>query len=229
MKVNIGLNKNKSMGKITLLVVPFLYFFILLLISYFVGKTGYAKIKSQRKDVISAKKTENILVEKEAELKTIKEISNYIKPVSIALPDKNPALILISQIKYLSNLNDLNLGDFKIGSMAGDEANSKLNLSFSLSGSYLNVFSFLTGTKTLLPILTLQKAEFGFQEDMASAEIILNSFWAPYPEKLPPVTEPILKLTDDNINTLGRVSVFTPPVFSTLNPSGPIQRANPFF
>jgi len=229
MPINIGIEKNQSLGKISVLVIYFFWFFLLVLISYFVGKAGYSKIQSQRSAVVSARKTENVLVEKESELKSSTKIYTYVKQVSIALPDKNPALVLISQIRNLSSLNVSTLEDLRIGGMAGTEVVSKVNISFSLNGRYPDLMSFLKDTKTLSPLLTIQKVDFSNLEDVALVDVILNSYWSPYPEKLPPITEPILKFTTEDLNILGQVSGNTTPVFSTLTPLAPFPRENPFF
>ncbi|OGM09016.1 hypothetical protein A2W13_00560 [Candidatus Woesebacteria bacterium RBG_16_36_11] len=229
MPINIGIEKNQSLGKISGLIVPFIWFFVLIIISYFVAKAGYAKIQSQRAAVVSARKTENVLVEKESELNRNRQVYSYVKPVSIALPDRNPALVLISQIRNLSALNVSTLTDLRIGGMAGADTISKVSISFSLNGSYADLMSFLKDTKSVSPLLTIQKVDFSSLDAMALVDVILSSYWSPYPEKLPPITEPIQKFTNEDLNILGQVSGNTLPVFSTLTPLAPFPRENPFF
>jgi hypothetical protein len=228
MALNLAVKPQKSVSTIMLL-MPVAYFVVLLVVSYFVVKAGYAKIKSLRASIASAKKVESVLAEKESILKTVSaNISYYVLPVSIALPEKNPALYLISQIRSLSEQNATDLQEFKLGS-AGQGQDSQLNLSLSLRGDYPNVISLLNGLETLAPILSLNKVEMSLSGSVVNADMVVGSYWSAYPDKLPSVTDPIQELTKTNNETLKKVVQLTPPFFTTLTPTEPYGRQNPFF
>ena len=228
MKININTAQNPSLGKIAYLLVPVIWLVVLVTVSYFVGNTGYAKIKSQRQAVVSAKKTENIMVEKEAEIKNSKQYSLYVQPVSLALPDKNPTLILISVLRNMATSATIAMNNLRLSAGAEVSGAKQVNITFSAAGSYTNIMSLLKSSKTAAPLLTLQKVEFSILGDSMTGDFTFSSFYSAYPEKLPSVTEPISKLSAQNIETLKAVSNFTPPVFTKIPPAGPYERANPF-
>ena len=228
MAINLAVKTQKPTSSIVLL-IPIAYLIILFTISYFVIKTGYSKIKSQRALIANAKKMEAVLLEKESSLKAISsEISQYVSPVSIALPDKNPALFLISQIKGLSDQSSTSMTDFKIGGgSAGTEP--KIRLSYKLTGPYSNIISFFKASETIAPIVSLQKLEMSILNDIANVDVSMDSYWSEYPEKIPSLTDPISKLSSSNYEALDKVIGLTPPFFTSLSPTGPTLRQNPFF
>ena len=63
--------------------------------------------------------------------------------------------------------------------------------------------------------------------------ISLNSFWSPLPTKLPPLSEPLVTLNEEEQTLLGNLENNTPPVF-TENPlenvssSSGVVRTDPF-
>ena len=227
-KLNITTKQNASLDKMSYLLVPFLWFAILIVVSYFVAKTGISKIQSQRQQVVSAKRTETILADKEKEIKGVRNYEMYVQPVSVALPNKNPALILISVMRDMSTLYNVTVTDLRFGSGGGRSGFPQVSIGFGMVGTYNDFISFLDATKTTSPLLTLESVEFSILEDNTSGEVNLNSYYSDYPDKLPAITEPIKKLTPENINTLKSVYSFKPPVFNEIPPSGPYGRTNPF-
>jgi Tfp pilus assembly protein PilO len=216
---------------VQVLLLPIIYIVILVSISYFAIKTGYDKITSQRRSISSAKQVEKVLGEKESVLQEAQaETTDFVNAAAIALPERNPSLAVISQIKSLIGTEGVALSDLKLGSSIGTDVTgaSSVNISFSISGDAIQVFDFVRSTATVAPILRIESADISFVESQANLDARARSYWAPFPEKLPSITEPINKLTDAEYKILRDLSGLNPPQFTELSPTGTTGRTNPF-
>jgi len=101
-------------------------------------------------------------------------------------------------------------------------------LNFDLNGSLENIISFLKVIKNFAPIVNCEKLELNQSSGMYRASVTLRSYWAPYPTKIPAITQPLSDFTEDELDMVTRISKLTPPPFSTIYPSAPGERINPF-
>ena len=208
-----------------ILLLPVLYLVILIIVLIISLRIGYTKIKSQKVSLASLKKMENVLKEKEATLREFQDMaSKYVTDANVALPQKNPILFVISQMKNLSNEKLLVLENFSLGKGTSES----IKVSFSIYGDLEQLVSFTRDTQNLSPVTTLNQVKIAFADEMATFDTSLNTFWAPYPEKIPSVSEPIVKLTSEENETLKSLSSLIPPAFSVTSPTGPYPRVSPF-
>lgn len=205
-----------------------------LLISIFliiaVAKIGLGKVLSLREEISQAETDKTILTEKlntltslSADLQSNSQLSSY------ALPDKNPALSVISQLKSLGNQNLVSLSKIKSGTNTGGPASvSSVGVTFEVIGPKDGIIAFLTSLKKIAPLIQIDKIKLSQVVDQANASISVASFWAPYPTKLPEITSPISNLSADEVTTLSAISRLTPPQFVSLSPSTTAGKSDPF-
>lgn len=229
---DLKLTKKSSVSpNITTLALPIIYLVVLVIVAFISIKAGYQQIDKQRKDVNAAKKTESILNEKYNTLQDAQSfISKYVDPASFALPDKNPSLYILSQMKQLTSLRPVVVADFNFGrgSTLTSEDIGSVSMSFNISGSVNDVISYYQDMIKLAPIITFATFDITTDSQALQVDTRADSFYAEYPDKLPSITQPISKLTSSEMQTLEEISTLTPPSFTTLDPNGPFTRENPF-
>src|SRR3972149_11308684 len=133
----LTLGKKLITPNIRVFIPPLLFLGILIIISILAARVGFARIGSQREELAGARRNENILSQKESVLRELQtDVPGYAQTAATVLPEKNPALILISQLKTLSAPQGLILGNFKVGSEIGGEgAIATVDVTFSVDGS----------------------------------------------------------------------------------------------
>jgi len=204
---------------------------LLVILSVFAFRFGFAKISEQRQNVSTARQNESVLSQKESILKDIQSgVPSYVKAVAAALPEKNPSLSMVSQIRILSSEKGLSLGNIKVGSeiAAGGASISEVDVTFGIEGPAAEIVSFLAAVKELAPVSTIEKAKINRSSIGTRADITLRVYKSEFPQKLPSLTEPARALTDDEKTTLTKLSALRLPIFTDLTPQGGGVRENPF-
>lgn len=196
---------------------------------FIVGKVGFNKITSQKIEIEKTEKNIIILSQKQEILLKVEEtLSSDIKFFSLALPDSNPSLSVIYQIKTFSLENGVFFEDIKSGGESKLQNYSKVDLKFDLTGDLNGILSFLKLTETFAPIVTVEKLELSQSSGTHKGSIALKGYWAPFPEKIPAVTQPIGDFTEDELKIITKISNLSVPQFSSVYPQEPTSRENPF-
>ena len=208
-------------------VAPLLIVIILFVI---VGKFGVPKVLEVRSKVESAQKTEKVLTQKLSLLQTLSSDSGVkMNIVSVALPDANPAVAAMSQLKSLA----LNQGVVLHGitSNAGAVGASGLNevsIKFTLDGGRQQIFSYLNEIAKIAPITSVRKVAMTESAGGVSADINVVSYWAQFPKTIPAVDTPVEDFTAADKNILSDLSALIQPVFFEMIPSSGDINPNPF-
>ncbi len=208
-------------------VVPLL---VIIVLFVFLGKIGFGKISEIRSQIASARHDQAVLTEKLDILRTV--AVNGVQDSNIAtnsLPDSNPTLLAMSQLKTLAAGSGLLLRSLKSSSVVTSEQqlNSVL-LEFNITGTKSGIETFLSDIRTFSPISVLDSAKVTQSGDILMATITVRSFWAPFPSKLPSTIEEFSDLTPDEKETLANLSALTQPSFVTLPPPSESVKQDPF-
>lgn len=223
------MKKSRFSASVMAIAVPLGYLLAALLISLFGLKTGIGKLGEQSRVLSGAKKTQSTLQQKESLLRQMQtEVSGQIDILANVIPEKNPALTMITQLKNLALTSGITLTSFKIGSQNDSGAVSFVDLSFDVEGGVSSLVTFLNSLKTLAPLSAIDKAKMNQLGGIASVNVSLRVYFAAYPQKLPSLTEAINGLTPEETDLLGSLSALTLPTFTTLSPQAPSLRENPF-
>lgn len=208
---------------------PFLYLAASVLLFSLVMKIGVTKISEQRKTISESTATQGVLQQKESFLREVEtEVSDFVDASANAIPEKNPALTMIAQLKNLAVVQGLTLTSFKVGSDSLTSGVSSVEVTFGVDGTTTNVLSFIQALSTAAPISSIEKAKVNTVGGIASANVSLKVYFAEYPTKLPALTEPISTLSAEERTLLDTLSALTLPSFTKLNPQEPGIRGNPF-
>jgi hypothetical protein len=215
---------------IEVMVVPIILITVLIILSILVAKIGISKVNSQREKLTVAQRDETIFKQKQEILQEVQgEVLSLADLSASAVPNKNPALAVISQLKNLASLRSVVLSNLQVGSKSGAEKGmSKVDISFDVDGDFSSVLDFLQDTSKIAPISQIEKIEINQTVGATRANTTMVSFWAPFPKKLPPLTEAAKDLSVEELSLIRSLSELTPPVFLEIAPSVPSARADPF-
>ena len=206
---------------------PLLIVIVLFLI---VGKFGVPKVLELRSQVKSAQKTEEKLTQKLNLLQTLSsDVALKANIVSSALPDTNPALAVMSQLKNLALNQGVVLSEMRSSSATGGTGGlNEVAISFKLDGARPQVNSYLAEVTKIAPITTVRKITINETAGGTSADIGVVSYWADFPKTIPAVTEPITDFSPEDKKILSNVSTLIQPTFMKIPPSSGDINPSPF-
>lgn len=232
------MRKQKSKGSTKVNIVPILiYSFIGITIFgliIYVTNLSYTKITSANTRIKALETQNNTLQEKVDDLKSIDStILGKSEDVVLALPEDDPALLSIYEIRKKIDENDLIMSKVGNASVGGKEKESYKNggLDFAIDGDLDSILKFLLSTKEILPIVNIKSVTYqlsvraGFGSE---SNITFLTYWSALPTEIPPINEPIKSLSSDEEDLLSEISKYEKPDISTLEPEGPYEREDPF-
>jgi len=196
----------------------------------FVGNFGVSKVIGVRSQITSAQNSEATLTQKLNLLQTLSTTASAGAPVAAsAVPDANPALSVISQLKTLALQNGVVITGIK--STSGVSASSGMSeaaISFAVDGAIPSVFDFLAGTATVAPIMVVDKITIAEALGSIKADVSVKSYWADFPKTIPSIDAPVTDLTAAEKKTLTTVTGLTQPAFTQVTASQEGTNPNPF-
>jgi len=225
-------SKNKAFipQKMRVMLLPLVLLLAMVTLSIIVFKVGVAKISTQRVELKKASKNETILTQKQQVLQTLENnILSYADTAIIAMPDKNPSLIVLSQLKTLAEKNAITLSEIKIGSKTSDKSGTfKTTILFEIEGTLFQVLNYLISTKSFAPLSVVDRVDIAQASGAIRASVNLTVFWVPLPTKLPAISEPVRELSADETNLITELSSLEQPFFTQVLPAAPSARIDPF-
>lgn len=216
--------------KMRVMLLPLALLLAMITLSIIVFKVGVAKISTQRAELQKATKNETILTQKQQVLQTLEDnILSYTDTVIIAMPDKNPSLMALSQLKTLAERNAISLSEIKVGSKTSDKSGIfKTTILFEVEGALFQVLDYLISTKSFAPLSVVNRVNITQAGGVIRASVSLTVFWVPLPTKLPAISEPVTELSANEINLITELSSLEQPLFTQISPAAPSARIDPF-
>lgn len=203
---------------------------IVVLLFYIVSKFGFMKIKEIKQQINTNKKTISVLSGKLKILQSVSAAYSSGSDASLtALPDKNPTLSVISQLKLLASSSSVMISDVK-SSLPGELADlSYVATSFIAAGTKDSIISFTRAINTIAPISIIEKIDMSTNAGYSEANISIKTYFAPLPKTIPTVTQAVTDLTASEKSLLSEISILTPPVFGeVVQTEGGSINQNPF-
>lgn len=196
-----------------------------------VGNFGISKISDIRTQIDSARIAQNVLTQKVSTLQSLGgTIATYSSAASVALPDSNTSLAVISQLRNLSAANTLLISNIKTASEAKDPSGlSRVDISFDVDGGLAQITTFLKAVGTIAPIANISQIKINESNGTVKASVSARSYWSALPATLPTTTQALDNLTPDEQAVLTTVNSLTQPTFGAVAPaSGGAVKSNPF-
>lgn len=201
---------------------------VILTLFVILGQIGFAKISDIREKISAADHDQLILTQKLDMLKTVSQTGVHdANVVTNTLPDNNPSLVVVSQLKNIGG----NLQIDSIKSAAGPSEANDLNtvqISFTVRGDRDGIESFLNSINTFAPLSILNKVKLAQSGGNFSADVTVISYWSPLPTKLPDTIEDFGDITAEDKQTLANISALAQPQFVSLPPADSNGKTDPF-
>lgn len=205
---------------------------VIILLFIFVGKFGVNQIKNIRTNIADTKKSQTILTEKLRILKSISADAGIGTNWTLfTLPKSNPSLQVISQLKLLSSMNSVIIGNIKSSLSSADaKGSSYITTTFKVSGSRESIVAFVKAIDTIAPITFVEKMELTESSGVNIANITSRTYWAPLPSTIPQVTQSVNDLTPSEKALLTQIGQLSFPIASdlTVGTSSGAFNENPF-
>jgi hypothetical protein len=177
--------------------------------------------------------TENqLLTQKRDALKEVQpSVLDLSGDTAIALPDRNPLLWTLSQLKaYLENQESVVITKFSLeGETPLTESVKSLPFTFELRAlSVDDVLALTDYVSTIAPITKVDVVTLTQSGEFVNAKVVMSVYWSAYPTELSGITQPVTSLEQSDMDTLAQLSGLVKPAFGVLSPSAPTVRENPF-
>lgn len=209
-------------------VLPLIVIIVLFVI---LGKLAFRKISDIQNQIATAKHDKQVLTEKLDLFKSM-AVSGVqdSNEVSASLPDTNPSLSVVSQLKRLALENGLLFNSVKSQSdqQQQDSEIKTVRLSFELFGGDTEIKNFLLTLNSIAPITVLNGAKITRVESGYSGKIDITAFWADFPKTRPASIEEYQDLTEDERNILSTIRTLRQPQFVNLPSVVEGGKENPF-
>ncbi len=219
-----------------LLSMPLIIIGFAVLLAYILISSAIPKTKAELNKIKEAKIRLSILEQRIAVLKEFRAgvIADKTDTVYTVFPDKNPASINLSQIKSLASEDEIIIKSVKFELESNfDSAIKESNVTYELEAKDLSTLvRFLLKLDSIAPITRIHNLEVlnsGLEESKVNAKLIESVYWSALPTGLPPLTEPINQLTNEEIVLINKIYSFRLPQYSILQPEIQAEeRLNPF-
>lgn len=191
------------------------------ILSVIVGNYGFGRISSLQAEIAQARQNQSILTQKISMLQSVSAtVGTGSQIAASALPEKNPAIAALSQIKSLAVQNVVALTNLKAGAGAQDASGlSATGITFDVAGPRAGVIAFLDSIGKIAPITMVDRIKLTENGGVSQATIAVRSFWAGFPKNLPAATENLTDFTPAERDVLNKISGLTQPQFVELPPT----------
>lgn len=210
---------------------PIVTLVLIVIIGIVVLKLGISKVTASNQSLKDKKSEELMLGEKLDGLKknplgSLESANSLV----VALPEKNPIMAMISQIKRFSIEEDISVGKLEVSNVSSDADMNSVQLAVGLSSNDLaRLLNFVNKIPEFAPVSNIYEVKVGpVGTDSFQALLSMNVFWSKFPETIPSVSDPVKVLTEDETKILEAISRLIAPEYQTLDPISPVERPNPF-
>jgi Tfp pilus assembly protein PilO len=216
---------------VRVLLIPAILAGSLTIISLVAIKNSYTRISAEISKLQEAERTENILQEK---VNLLTEMSPLLisqtDQTVVALPDKNPSIVMLIQLNLLAEKYSLVFLNKEAGSPSELSGSlSRTPISFSLEGEMSQLISFVKEISSLAPLSTVDEMRTSKAlEEGYNMSIKMSVYFSEFPEKIPPLTEPVKTLNSDEQRTLDIVQKLKKPEIVEVTTTRPEKREDPF-
>lgn len=222
---------NKAIEKnIQVLGVPILTILGIVLAFFLVGNLVYGKISELLLQNDVAQKMSTTLKNKLSSLQANQsQVSDLAQSLTNALPAANTSLETASQLKLIAAENVLTLQNFSSGQEVVDGGIMHVDIVFDAEGQADSILNFLVATNTIAPINKVKRLKLtgGTNGGPARANVLISSYWAQFPTKIPAVSDPLQDITPEEQTLLTQLTSLRQPQFVELSPEAG-GKADPF-
>lgn len=201
----------------------------IILLAVIVVKFGLGKVSDTRSKMLVTQKNQSVLLDKLSIIRNFNEsLAGRSGAILIALPDSNPSLAVLNQIKNLGFQSGVVISSIKSGvEVKEDTGISRVDITFDIDGSRVNILNFVKNVPTIAPITLVYQVKINETSASARANVTLRTFWAQLPSQLPILTEAVKGLDQNEMELISQIEGLTKPQFTQV-PAAPSGKDDPF-
>lgn len=194
-------SNRKQLKDLQSYLVPGLVIIASLFLTIFSFNYHWGIVSETRSNISIESKQQVVLEERLSTLRTVQvEVENSSNIVTSALPQNNPAILIISNLKSLASENEVLIEDLRINSASGGIWSEDLNtaiVSVTVSGNYEGILEFIDKLQTISPIVNLSSLSLSQgNSGELSIDVSLYGFYSDLPKELPAIDTPLAGLSD---------------------------------
>jgi len=194
----------------------------------------------QREAVKANQAQEAVLVNKLAQLQSLDEpFLSQVQLLTLALPTEKAVSSSFLSLSQAATQNQLQLTSLKLspGLISTESAQVQatspedLKINLTVEGETRKLEAFLSQISKLLPLMSIEElglSSSGIAQERGNLRLVINSHWAPLPDKLPPVDTPLPQLSAKDQETLSQVSQLATQLSPIIPESPSPYRTSPF-
>ncbi|MGD0523152.1 MAG: hypothetical protein ABSA43_01180 [Candidatus Microgenomates bacterium] len=219
---------------IKIIVLPLISLLILAVFGVVILKLGFAKFMTQQKQISDTQQEIRVLEQKNTILSSVSpSIAQNANLFSFALPGEDSTAMVISQLRTLSSSTGVVINSMSSRPNTKENIMPGENISLNISGPVTAAFDFLNNLPGIAPLVLVNTAILGQDKSgnsgNSNVDIIINSYWSPYPVTIPATTEPINDLSASEKDMISQMANLKIPVFAEPAPQeATSSRSNPF-
>lgn len=203
---------------------------VLLVVGFNLIRIGWGQISKQALRLKNLRHEETVLIEKQSVLSEIQE--DILAQADMALqvlPDQNPSLAIISQIKSLAFERGISLTKISSGAETEPENGfSKVDIAVEMQAIPSTIMDFIVTLKKIAPLVNVSKVNLTGSEGSTQATLTITGYWSQLPSEIASVSDPINSLTAEETDLLNEFSGRIFPTFVVNAPEAPTLRESPF-
>jgi len=226
------LSKELSNKDIKILFIAIAPLLLIIILTIVLGKGVFAKLQEQRASFTAAKKTENILSSKRELLTRYSANSqDLVNPVTIAVPGINSSPVVLSQLKLIASERLLSIQNIKVSPpVVSNKGFTEVQILFDIDAEFGLIISLLEELEQSSPITKLKQVRISpGSGEIIRASIFITHYYSDFPDKLPPIDQPLVDFTSNELQILTQLSLNREPLFFDIEPVlEPAFRQNPF-
>ncbi len=217
---------------IRILFGPLLMISIIAVLFVYLLMFGLKKVSSEISAYNELNNDISVFRKKLSSLQEIKEgIVDQADKTVIALPNRNSAIFTLSQIESLAQESNITLNSIRFTQISQKDGINSMGLKLSITGSDVqSVFDFIKKLYDIAPITTISSGNLSGTESAGeiSAGFDMLIYWSDFPTQIPPISAPLVELSDKEKELLSKVNNLKSPLFVILEPQPPAERSQPF-
>lgn len=192
----ITLVKTSPLSGYKFVLIPVLSLLAVIVLGYITYSIASKRISEQLSEITIQEKEVAVLSDKVAILNEETDILNTYHGSALGvLPEKNPILFVLYNIKQSALATTTRIEEIKVGSVTENDSGTSVSLVFTAVGELNALLNLIEDLRSGTPLTTVTKTAFEVSGEVASVEVTSSTHFSKLPEKLPAITSPIAKLS----------------------------------
>lgn len=232
-KILTELRANPQFKKYEMFIAPVVVAILVILMIVFVIIPNFFQYIETNKKMKDAEDRITFYTNKKTELQAISK-DQYTLGINNSLailPSDKESPAAISQLYYVVGLTNLQIQNITFSDGGDDKSGKSFRISIDVSGGLADLTNFIIKVKETPRIFRIQSLEVSAPSgsETVSASLILGAYYEPLPKEISTLDQPLVKISDKDLEMLNRLSTTSFPIVSENSSySGPKGKENPF-